>query len=145
MERMGRATHLRQGLRRAKHRTRRDPGNRAGVDGNAATVAGASTGNASDQRKSWAEAMSEWSHGDASDIDGKTETSQWAGAHESTWVTSEFPKQATGMSRHGRRVGITTWEECSRAEVVGASKTWRILCWRQVVAVRLLMIFGQEP
>ena len=36
------------------------------------------------------EAMSERSRGDASDIDGQTERSKWAGAHESTWVTSEF-------------------------------------------------------
>jgi hypothetical protein len=36
------------------------------------------------------EAMSEWSRGDASDIDGKTERSRWAGAHESMWASSEF-------------------------------------------------------
>lgn len=28
--------------------------------------------------------------GDASDIDGQTERSKWAGAHESIWATSEF-------------------------------------------------------
>jgi hypothetical protein len=33
---------------------------------------------------------SEWSRGDASDIDGQTERSKWAGAHESTWATNEF-------------------------------------------------------
>ena len=36
------------------------------------------------------EAMSEWSRGDASDIDGQTDRSKWAGAHESMWATSEF-------------------------------------------------------
>jgi hypothetical protein len=30
------------------------------------------------------------------------------------------------------------------SNVVGASKTWRIFFWRQVVAVRLLNTFGQE-
>jgi hypothetical protein len=35
------------------------------------------------------EAVSERSRGDASDIDGQTERSKWAGAHESTWATSE--------------------------------------------------------
>jgi hypothetical protein len=34
--------------------------------------------------------MSEWSHGDVSDIDGKTESLKWAGAHESMWEWSEF-------------------------------------------------------
>src|SRR6266480_6836192 len=32
---------------------------------------------------------SEWSRVDASDIDGQTERSKWAGAHESTWATNE--------------------------------------------------------
>jgi hypothetical protein len=36
------------------------------------------------------EAVSERSRRDASDIDGQTERSKWAGAHESTWATSEF-------------------------------------------------------
>jgi hypothetical protein len=35
-------------------------------------------------------AASERSRGDASDIDGQTERSKWAGAHESTRATSEF-------------------------------------------------------
>jgi hypothetical protein len=35
-------------------------------------------------------APSERSRGDASDIDGQTERSKWAGAHESTWERSEF-------------------------------------------------------
>jgi hypothetical protein len=33
---------------------------------------------------------SEWSRGDASDIDGQTGRSKWAGAHESPWVANEF-------------------------------------------------------
>jgi hypothetical protein len=33
---------------------------------------------------------SEWSRGDPSDIDGKTERSKWVGAHMSTRVVSEF-------------------------------------------------------
>ena len=36
------------------------------------------------------EAMSEWSRRAVDDIDGKTERSRWAGAHESMWATSEF-------------------------------------------------------
>jgi hypothetical protein len=35
-------------------------------------------------------AVSERSRGDASDIDGQTREVEWAGAHESTWATSEF-------------------------------------------------------
>ena len=34
---------------------------------------------------------------DASDIDGQTERSKWAGAHESTWAANEF-NGATGVS-----------------------------------------------
>jgi hypothetical protein len=34
--------------------------------------------------------VSERSRGDASDIDGQTERSKWAGAHESTREVSEF-------------------------------------------------------
>ena len=33
---------------------------------------------------------SERSGGDACDIDGQTERSKWAGAHESTWAANEF-------------------------------------------------------
>jgi hypothetical protein len=36
---------------------------------------------------------SEWSRRAASDIDGKTERSKWAGAHESMRATSEFSTQ----------------------------------------------------
>ena len=36
------------------------------------------------------EAMSEWSRGDASDIDGQNREVEWAGAHESVRATSEF-------------------------------------------------------
>ena len=35
-------------------------------------------------------AVSEWSRGDARDIDGQAERPKWAGAHESTWAASEF-------------------------------------------------------
>jgi hypothetical protein len=42
------------------------------------------------------ETMSEWSRGDASDIDGKTERSKWAGAHESMWAMSEFQSKRLG-------------------------------------------------
>jgi len=38
------------------------------------------------------EAVSERSRGDASDIDGQTERSKWAGAHESTRAVKEFQK-----------------------------------------------------
>ena len=62
----------------------------ARVDGNAARVAGASTGSASDQGKVTRVGASEWSRGDASDIDGQTERSKWAGAHESMRAASEF-------------------------------------------------------
>jgi hypothetical protein len=40
---------------------------------------------------------SEWSRGHASDIDGQTERSKWAGAHESVWAASKF--QLKRMSR----------------------------------------------
>ena len=48
-------------------------------------------GRASDQRKKprWV-AASERSRRAARDIDGKTERSKWAGAHESTWAANEF-------------------------------------------------------
>jgi len=46
-------------------------------------------------------AMSERSRGDAGDIDGQTDRSKWAGAHESTWVTSEF-QWSDLDERHGR-------------------------------------------
>jgi hypothetical protein len=36
------------------------------------------------------DAASEWSRRAARDIDGKTERSKWAGAHESMRATSEF-------------------------------------------------------
>jgi hypothetical protein len=52
--------------------------------------------------------------GDPSDTDGQTERSICAGADES------ISKQATEISQHGRRVRITTWEECSRVESVGS-------------------------
>jgi hypothetical protein len=64
----------------------------ARVDGNAARVAGASTGSASDQGKVARIAMSELGNerismeprGDASDIDGQNREVEWDGAHEST-------------------------------------------------------------
>jgi len=40
--------------------------------------------------------MSEWSRGDAGDIDGQTERSKWAGAHKSMWATSEFQNFRSG-------------------------------------------------
>ena len=43
--------------------------------------------------------MSERSHGDASDIDGKTARSTSAGAHESTWEANEFQTAPTGFPR----------------------------------------------
>ena len=42
------------------------------------------------------EAASERSRGDAGDIDGQTDRSKWAGAHESIRATSEF--QSIGKS-----------------------------------------------
>jgi hypothetical protein len=96
MERMGRATRLRQGY---------------GVPSIEGKVA--------------REAMSEWSRGDASDIDGETERSICAGAHES------ISKQAIEISRHD-----PSNPEIQGSNVVGASKTWRIPYWRQVVSYR---------
>src|SRR6266496_138947 len=57
------------------------------------------------------EAVSERSRGDASDIDGQTERSKWAGAHESTWAASEFQwsvmgsRDIDGETREGERAG----------------------------------------
>jgi hypothetical protein len=39
------------------------------------------------------EAASEWSGGDACDIDGQTERSKWAGAHESTGKRVSFNRE----------------------------------------------------
>src|SRR6266487_4309876 len=92
----------------------------ARVDCNAARVAGASTGSASDQGKVTRVGASEWSRQAARDIDGKTDRSngafwksdiegkaamgsgeragkrtsfKWAGAHESMRAASEFQIQ----------------------------------------------------
>src|SRR5207244_10321790 len=63
--------------------------------------------------------MSERSRGDASDIDGKTERSKWAGAHESTRATSEFQ---LGRNR-GRRLRPPE-AGCARCDTgAGASGT----------------------
>ena len=74
--------------------------------------------------------MSEWSRGDASDIDGQTKRSKWAGAHES------ISKLATEMSGHrpsNRKASV---------ESVRTSETRRILCWRQIVSAMALITFG---
>jgi len=55
----------------------------ARVDGNAARVAGVSTGSASDQGKAARVAASERSRGDASDMDGQNREVEMGG---STWV-----------------------------------------------------------
>jgi hypothetical protein len=62
----------------------------ARVDCNAARVAGASTGSASDQGKVARVAASEWSRRAAGDIDGQAERPKWAGAHESTGKRTSF-------------------------------------------------------
>jgi hypothetical protein len=49
-------------------------------------------------------AASEWSRGDASDIDGQTERSKWAGAHESTWEATEFQMSQSKRVNKARRV-----------------------------------------
>jgi hypothetical protein len=38
--------------------------------------------------------------GDASDVDGQTERSKWAGAHESMWAMNEF-QWSEWDERHG--------------------------------------------
>ena len=52
----------------------------ARVDGNAARVAGASTGSASDQGKATRVGASEWSRGDASDMDGQNREVEMGGS-----------------------------------------------------------------
>ena len=45
-----------------------------------------------------------------------------------------------GLSRHG-----PSNRERQRSKVVGGSKIWRILYWRQVVSALALITFGKEP
>ncbi len=45
-----------------------------------------------------------------------------------------------GMSRHGLSNRERQW-----SKVVGGSKIWRILYWRQVVSALALITFGKEP
>ena len=52
----------------------------ARVDCNAARVAGASTGSANDQGKATRVGASEWSRGDASDIDGQNREVEMGGS-----------------------------------------------------------------
>jgi hypothetical protein len=76
----------------------------ARVDGNAARVAGASTGSASDQGKATRGGASEWSRGDASDIDGQNppEAGQNGRKHESAWAASEFQPPVVDYANDGR-------------------------------------------
>jgi hypothetical protein len=64
-------------------------------------------------------AASEWSRGEASDIDGQTDRSKWAGAHESMWATSEFraPSALSAIFRASHRksfAGIGTVRRVQR-------------------------------
>jgi hypothetical protein len=65
--------------------------------------------------------MSEWSRGDARDIDGQNREVEWAGAHESMRATSEFQLGEAGLElfdngdrgsgRHGREARrVSEWE-----------------------------------
>ncbi len=72
----------------------------AGVDCNAARVAGASTGSASDQGKVTRVGASEWSRQAARDIDGKTDRSNGA-----FWKSDIEGKAAMGS---GERAGKRT-------------------------------------
>ncbi len=48
-------------------------------------------------------AMSEWSRREACDIDGQTDRSKWAGAHESMRATSEFQLKGDGREANAQR------------------------------------------
>src|SRR5260370_30600080 len=82
------------------------------------------------------------------------------GRGERTWAVSEFQmggstlvnvgnervsKQPSEMSRHGRRVGITTWgRSVQGSNVVNHQNLVDFFCWRQVVSSMALIAFGEN-
>jgi hypothetical protein len=55
----------------------------------------------------------QWSRGAASDIDGQTETSKWAGAHESIWKRASFDG-ASGTSDIEGKAARLAASECGQ-------------------------------
>ena len=68
-------------------------------------------------------AASEWSRGDASDIDGKTERSKWAGAHESIGKRASF-NGAEGISDIEGKIARVATSEITRRAPSNSHGAW---------------------
>jgi hypothetical protein len=64
---------------------------------------------------------SEWSRGDASDIDGQNREVEWAGAHESMRATSEFQSRKAGK-QESRKAGKQESRKAGKQESRKAGK-----------------------